>query len=204
MKALLVIAILLVLAPFASADSVTCGWEGGVPVLGLYGTGEPPIFATFSAPPDPCHGGLHSLRLEDNSPTGTPQAYVAWITGLADGDVVEATVWRYDTTPDASPSCRIWAHWNDDPLEVNGYNGSAGGNDDYGLGEGWDLVGWSWSVVDGHTGLVIEIRTYSEPGDVVWVDDMTVMAPEHASILIPEAVSSVEDQSWSGIKAFYR
>ena len=204
MRPLLILAMVLLAASFAHADMVMCGWEGGIPVLGMYGSGEPPILASFGQPPDPMHGGLQSLRLEDNSPSGTPQAYVAWVKGLSDGDIVEAGVWRYDMTPSLSPSCRIWGHWNDDPNDVNGYSGSAGGNDDYGPGTGWDYTQWSWTVADGHTGLVVEIRTYSSPGDVVWCDDMVVIAPEGATIIVPEAMSPVDSASWSAIKALFR
>jgi len=174
-----------------SANADTYGWEDGVgTVLGLYGTGDPPIIATNVGAPDPIHTGERSLKLEDNSPSGTPQAYVAWITGLTDGDMVTGSFWRYDTTPGVSPSVRIWAHWNDDPFDVNGYNGSAGGNDDYGPSEGWDQTSWDWTVADGHTGLIIEARTYSSPGDTVWIDDLEVIAPEGATItLVPEPAS---------------
>jgi hypothetical protein len=174
-----------------SANADTYGWEDGIgTVLALYGTGDPPIIATNVGAPDPIHAGARSLRLEDNSPTGTPQAYLAWIVGLTDGDVVEAGFWRYDTTPDVSPSVRIWGHWNDDPLDINGYAGSAGGNEDYGPSEGWDEASWSWTVVDGHTGLVIEARTYSNPGDTVWLDDLMVTAPPTATVyLVPEPAS---------------
>jgi hypothetical protein len=204
MRPLLILALVFLAASFAHADMMMCGWEGGVPVLGMYGTGSPPILASFSQPPDPYHGGLQSLRLEDNSPSGTPQAYVAWIKGLSDGDIVEVGVWRYDMTPGASPSCRIWGHWNDDPNDINGYNGSAGGNEDYGPGTGWDYTQWSWTVVDGHTGLVVEIRTYSSPGDVVWCDDMVVVGPEGSTIIVPEGVTPVRSASWSAIKALFR
>jgi hypothetical protein len=174
-----------------SANADTYGWEDGVgTVLQLYGTGDPPMIATNVGAPDPIHTGERSLRLEDNSPTGTPQAYIAWIMGLTDGDMVTGSFWRYDTTPGVSPSVRIWAHWNDDPFDINGYNGSAGGNEDYGPSEGWDQTSWDWTVVDGHTGLVIEARTYSNPGDTVWLDDLEVIAPEGATIiLVPEPAS---------------
>ena len=202
---LIALAFIVLIAAPAFADMVTESWEGDYTVLGLYGTGDPPIIveAVMGIPPDPVHG-LQTLQLIDNSPSGTPQAYVAWIRGLSDGDVVEASIWRYDDTPGASPSCRLWAHWNDDPSDVNGYNGSAGGNDDYGPGLGWDEVFWSWPVVDGHTGLVIEIRTYSNIGDTVWVDYMTVIAPDHSEIITPQHASPVESRSWSAIKALYR
>jgi hypothetical protein len=178
----------LVCALPAYAETANYGWEDGVgTVLGLYGGGDPPIIATNVGAPDPVYEGLRSLRLEDNSPEGTPQAYIAWIVGLTDDDVVEAGFWRYDDTPDVSPSCRIWAHWNDDPNDLYGYDGSAGGNSDYGPGEGWDQATHLWTVADGHTGIVIECRTYSSPGDTVWIDDMFVTAPDHATIyVVPE------------------
>lgn len=204
MKKLLLVAVSMLFALPAFATTVQYGWEDLGDVLGLYGTGTPPIIATNVGAPDPVHEGERSLKLEDNSPTGTPEAYVIWVKGLVDGDVVEAGFWRYDTTPAASPSCRIWAHWNDDPNDIYGYNGSAGGNDDYGPGEGWDQTTHSWTVEAGHTGIVIVARTYSVEGDTVWIDEMFCIAPDSAEIIIPEGQTPVEDTSWSAIKALYR
>jgi len=206
MKKLLMIAMALCLTTsFASAETVTYGWEDGGTVLGLFGSGDPPIIATNVGAPDPVYAGDASLRLEDNSPSGTPQAYIAFIWGLVDGDVVDASFWRYDDSPDASPSVRIWGHWNDElPGNPDGYNGSAGGNGDYGLGEGWDLHSWSWTVVDGHTGLVVEARTYSEPGDTTWIDELTIIAPDQAYIQVPgQGPVSAESKTWGGIKSMY-
>lgn len=172
----------------------TFGWEDGVSTdLGQFGTGNPPILAsndsTFA------HTGTHSLKLRDNSPMGTPQSFVAWIRGLTDGDSVRAGFWRYDTTAAGGPSCRIWAKWNDEPDDVTGYDGDAGGNPYYGPGTGWDFVEWTWEVVDGHTGLVIQARTYSNLDDTVWVDDLEVEAPAHASVTFPGA-AEVEYESY--------
>lgn len=189
-----------VLAAAAYTGTVTFGWEGSETVLGLYGTGTPPIVATLVTAP--VHGGTQALSLEDNSPTGTPQAYVAWIVGLSDGDEITASFWRYDVTPGSTPpSSRIWGHWNDDPDDLYGYNGSAGGNNDYGPGTGWDMVEHTWTVADGHTGLVVEIRTYSEPGDTVFIDDLTVTAPTGATIWTPENYLSLQGTTWAGIKS---
>jgi len=174
----------------ASADQVVYGWEDGATILGKYGN----VLEYNVGAPDPVHSGNRSLKLVDMSSTGpsTPQAYVAWITGLQDGDQVEGRFWRYDVTPGTSPSCRIWGHWNDDPNNVMGYNGSAGGNENYGPGTGWDETGWVWTVSGGHTGLVIEVRTYSTDGDTVWIDDLTVIAPSHATIHVaPEPTALV-------------
>lgn len=174
----------------ANADTYTYGWEDGVgTVLGMYPANS--LIATNVT--DPVHGGAHSLQLERTS-SSTPQGYVAWITGLQDGDIVSGSFWRYDTTPDASPSCRIWAHWNDNPNDVMGANGSASGNEDYGLGLGWDLTAFNWTVSGGHTGLVIEARVYGNVAgaNTVWVDDVSVSVPSHASVTfagIPEPAS---------------
>ena len=207
MRTLLMLVVVAVLASATQAETVFESWEGTHTVLGMYGTGDPPIIAepVLGTPIDPYHGA-QMLQLVDNSPTETPQAYLAWIRNLAETDTVTVTLHRYDITPGAAPSCRLWGHWNDDPQDINGYYGSAGGNEDYGPGTGWDEVSWSWIVPPGNLsmGLVVEIRTYSEPGDVVWVDAMTVTAPEGAWILTPESGAPVECVSWTAIKALYR
>jgi hypothetical protein len=180
MKKIAVLAAALMLAASAAqAVTVTYGWEDGGTVLGTYGT----VLASNVS--SPVHSGAKSLQLVDNySGSNTPQAYVAWVKGLSDGDVVTASFWRYDTTIGTSPSTRIWAHWND-TSDVMGYSGSAGGNSDYGTTSGWQQLTWSWTVSGGHTGLVIEARTYSDALDTVWIDDLTVTAPNTASILTP-------------------
>jgi len=202
-RLLFVIAAVGLLVAPVHADAANYGWEDCGLVLSLYGAGEPPIIVTNVM--DPVHSGLRSLKLEDNASSGTPQAYIAWIVGLTDGDSVTASVWRHDTTPGASPSVRIWGHWNDDPSDVNGYHGSASGNDDYGPGTGWDQTAFTWTVADGHTGLVIEARTYSIAGDTVWIDDLHVEFPPTATLYIPVAgASATEPVSWTDVKALYR
>jgi hypothetical protein len=200
MKLLTCSLVIALAASVALAGTETCGWEGSGTVLALYGTGTPAMIVSLVS--SPVHGGAQSLELEDNSPTGTPEAYIAWIVGLIDGDEVTASFWRYDTTPGASPSCRIWAHWNDDPTDVTVRNGSAGGNTDYGPGTGWDMTEYTWTVVDGHTGLVIVARTYSEAGDIVWIDDLTVTAPTGTTIFTPDNYTALEQGTWADIKSY--
>jgi hypothetical protein len=204
--ALIVVLALLLLVPAAYAD-ITCiyDWEDCGTVLGIYPDMNAQIVTNVTAP-DPVHGGLRSLKIEDNLASGTPQAYVAWITDLADGDSIWAEFWRYDNSPGASPSCRLWAHWNDTD-SLYGYNGSASGNGDYGPGTGWDAPSWGWKVVDGHTGLVIECRTYSNPGDIVWIDDITIkyIGTGQPCIYYPVAgPSAVEVTTWGRVKSLFR
>jgi len=187
--------------------SVGCWWEDpSTTVLGLFGTGDPPIIATNVTAPDPVFEGERSLRLEDNSPSGTPQAFLCYIWDLNDGDVVTAWFMRYDDTPTSAPSCRIWGHWNDElPDNPEGYSGSAGGNSDYGADEGWGLLEHTWTVEGGHTGLVIEVRTYSSPGDVVWIDAFEVIPPDDCVVQTPEMlVVGTESQTLSDVKALFR
>jgi hypothetical protein len=186
---------------------ISCGWEDpDASVLGLFGDGDPPIIATNVTTPDPVFAGDRALRLVDNAASGTPQAYIAFIWGLVDGQQVTAGFWRYDDTPDGAPSCRIWGHWNDElPDNPDGYSGSAGGNDDYGTGTGWEWTEWTWTVVDGHTGLVIEVRTYSSAGDTVWIDGLEIIAPETSTVQTPcEIVVGTESSTLSDVKALFK
>ncbi len=203
MKKLLTIVLVMFAASAMANITYNCDFENGELPIGYYGTGEPPIIATSATDPDPVYFGLWSLRLEDNSPTGTPQAFLAWVKGLQAGGYVEAGFYRYDDTPGTSPSVRIWGHWNDDPVDVNGYHGSAGGNDDYGEGLGWDLHSWNWTADGTHTGLIIEARTYSNPGDTCWIDDFYVSAPSYCEVVVMEGGTATMEGSWSDIKALY-
>ena len=186
-----------------------CDWENNETVLNMVGTGEPPIIVSNEAPPEIApgpYGGQFALRLEDNSPSGTPHADLVHIWGLGEGDQVTVGFWRYDITPDAAPSCRIWAHWNDAlPGQIEVDNGSAGGNLDYGAGMGWDYTEHTWTVEGGHTGLVVEARTYSNPGDVVWIDNLQVVPQMGFGIRTPSfTVVGNERSSFDSLKALYK
>jgi len=207
MKKLLFVALSLCFASTATATVVDYGWEDGGTVLSIYPDLGSIIATNVPAwEGNPVHGGNFSLKLEDNAESGTPQAYLVYLWFLEDGDEITVGFWRYDDTPDAAPSVRIWAHWNDElPDNPDGYNGSASGNGDYGLGEGWDYTDYTWTVVDGHTGLVIEARTYSNPGDTVWLDDLHIEAPDHVYIQIPGcSPTPTENGTWGGVKTMYR
>jgi len=204
-RTLLLAVAALLTSTTAHAYTTFESWECCATALGSYGTGDPPIIVEPVVPGalEPVDGS-QVLSLIDNSPSGTPYVYVAWVVGLHPGDTVEASIWRYDDSPGESPSCRIWGHWNDDPVDVDAYDGSAGGNEDYGPGTGWDETSWTWYVPEEHTGLVIQVRTYSSPGDQVWVDALSVTVPNHAFVWTPTFMSPVGASTWSSIKALYR
>ncbi len=198
MKSIFVLILLLAVSQIAFADiTETYGWEGTETILGMY----PADGLTATIDTDPVHTGSQSLCLERVADE-TSKAYVAWIVGLNEGDVVTGSFFRYDITPGDPPSCRIWGHWNDDPGDINVYSGSASGQNDYGPGTGWDEATYTWTVEAGHTGLVIEARVYSNPGDIVWIDDMTVIAPDGATIHTPGNVA-LENNTWADIKAAF-
>jgi hypothetical protein len=199
------------------------GWEDTGTILGSYGNLDE---ATNVTGPQTgtcggCPGGVYScpgasegeryLRVQEQTHSGTPQAYLAWITNLAQGDIVDASFNGYDITPGASPSLRIWAHYTTSG-DIEDYQGSASGLYDYTAGYGWDPLEYTWTFDDGggtRDALVIEARLYSTPSTSAdstdfWIDDICVTAPTTAVIHFPEPVSPVEDTSWGRIKSLYR
>jgi hypothetical protein len=199
MKSIILLILTLALAGSGLAQQTeTFDWEGTETILGMYPADS--LIAEIDT--DPVHGGSQSLYLERLAEGDAPEAYIAWVVGLTDGDDVTASFWRYDTTPGTAPSARIWAHWNDDPGDLYAYNGSASGNFDYGPGTGWDETDYTWTVEAGHTGIVIVARVYSNPGDIVWIDDFSVTAPSAATIYLPGDVS-LENTTWGDIKAAF-
>jgi hypothetical protein len=190
----------------ASADTINYSWEDGGTILGSYGnlvdptnvtgpqTGSSGGGGTYTCPG--AYDGSYYLHVAEEPHDGTPQAYVAYIENLREGDVVDASVWGYDDTPGLSPSLRIWGHYayNGD---VNSYAGSAGGSEDYTAGTGWDEMAWSWTIPVDIEALVVEVRLYSYPTTAddrtdFWIDNLTVTAPNWASITVaPEPGSLV-------------
>lgn len=207
MKLMITILMLAFCATGAMAQqTLTYGWEDGVATtLGIYGDVDEQINVN-----DFSHTGDHSLYLtETDTGTGTPQAFVAWIAGLQDGDEVTVSFWAYDVTPDASPGTRIWASYSSD--DINDYQGSAGGNGDYSAGTGWSELAWTWTVDlasdPDRTALVIQARLYgADPSvDEYWIDDVTVTAPDHCQIFFPnQDPVGTEFSSFGGVKALYR
>ncbi len=207
MKKLLLLAFLALFASTASAVTYTYGWEDGVnTVLETYPAGGAgAMICTNVSSPEPIFAGAHALKCVDDRPSSTPQGFVAWIRGLQDGDDVYASIMCYDDTEGASPSGRLWAHWNDDPLDVTGYDGSDGVGSDYSDGLGWSLLDYTYTAHSGHTGMVIEVRTYSAIGDTAWYDNLAITVPDRDGIEVEFAGGyvAVEGATISSIKALY-
>ncbi len=194
---------LLASAAQAEIYTAFCGWEEpnlGANMVGMNkfepcGSPNNAILGKYSdiyaeVVASPVHSGEQSLYLEDMAASGTPQAYVGWVQAPNNAEfskvlTVTAGFWAYDLTPNASPSLRIWGHYvnseglcSDGPcaFDIDAYAGSASGNFDYPAGDGWSYLEYTWTIDPGtdRTGLVIEARTYSNPGDSGYVDDLSI------------------------------
>lgn len=108
---------------------------------------------------------------------GTPNGYVAWVTGLSAGDTVTATMWFKGASNgvDDDGKGKIWGQYtsNDD---ITAYENSAPGPSAY-AGEGgvWTQSSHTWTIDAGRTALVIEARMYSDgSNNILLGDDLTV------------------------------
>lgn len=165
-------------AATAQAETISSfyGWEDGGTVLGGYNDSN----MTYTNQGDTVYSGDAALQLTEDPASGTPQAFVAFITGLSDGDVIDGSFFAWDDSEGASPSLRIWGSYatSDD---ITNYTGSAGGNSTYSSGtpeNPWSEVAHQWTF-DSNGGardaLVIQVRFYaSGAGDTLFVDDMGI------------------------------
>ncbi|MFO8183949.1 MAG: hypothetical protein R6U39_07215 [Candidatus Aegiribacteria sp.] len=202
MKKLLALIVVLAFSQTAMAQQTeTYGWEESHTVLGVYGNGNPELEYT-----DPVYSGSQSLKFYESPLGGTPQAYLCWVQNLDEGDTVVASFYVYDDTPSGYPSGRIWAHYNANYADPNNYDGSAGGNDTFSSGIGWEQLTWEWTIdADStHSGLMIEGRIYaSTEFDTIWFDEMEVIAPDGATIVWPNIPVGLQRQTWAEIKSTF-
>jgi hypothetical protein len=225
MKYFVLVAAIAALAIPASAQVTCCySWEDGGTILSSYGnvtdvsnvSGMQTGSQGSTLPDYTCPGaqdGTYYLHVAEDPHSSTPEVYVAWVVGLTDGDVVSASFYGFDLTPDASPSLRIWGGYTPVGGTIDDYAGSAGGNSAYTAGTGWDFLDWSWTFdSDGGTrdGLVIKVRLYSYPATSdpdhtdYWIDNLCVTAPTTACTHFPTGGTPVEDTTWGNIKALYQ
>ena len=203
MRLLTIMALIAVAAPGAMAQqTLSFGWEDGISTV--FGT-DGNVGGTANVT-DVVHTGGNALYGYEEPLSGTPQMYIALIADLQDGDQVTASFWTYDTTC-GYPSSRIWGHYTD--TNYLSYSGSAYGNETFSAGICWEQLSWTWNF-DGtdpdHEGLMVEFRMYSAAaGDGYWCDDVTITAPEHATIWFPnQNPVAGEDANWSGVKSLFR
>ena len=180
LRSLCGVAALAMVVGSASADIVTgsYGWEDGGTILGS--TSGMNAENYVAGDPGFVYSGNASLFIYEEPLGGTPQAYVAWITGLQDGDVIDASFWAWDDTPGGSPSVRIWGHYGVAADGIDSNAGSAGGNNTYSGATVWSNLAHSWtfdSAGGTRDALIIEVRMYagSDPGlNFAYIDDIAV------------------------------
>lgn len=204
MKTLLTCLLVLAVAGAAQAQTEACySWEDGGDLLSCYLCENMTYFNDNTMASD----GFASLAIAESAGSSTPQAYVAWITGLTEGDQVTVSFDVYDDSVGANPSIRIWGHYTLDG-DIEAYDGSAGGNSTYsGAVGGWETLSYTWTVAAGKTNLCVEARPYDTAPYVPtfnWVDNVCVSAPDGAYIYFPGGTVPSEDSSWSDVKALFR
>lgn len=196
---------ILMIALFATGafaqQTVTFGWEDGLSThLGTFGN----VGITENVS-DMANTGSHSLHITEDPIGGTPRVFLAWITGLVEGDEVNASFYSYDMTPDTAPSSRIWGHWtlNGEP---DAYEGSAGGNNTFTSGIGWEEQTYSWVVEAGREALMVHVRLYSaDDAAEFWIDDLTISAPDHCTVTMPnQEPVSTSASTLGSVKALFR
>ena len=151
----------LFLISFSLAE--TYSWEDGGTILGSYGNlaNVENVGETDGVVP---YDGNYMLTVSESPIDGTPQAFIAWVTDISEGDQITACFYGYDTTAGSSPSMRVWGSWtaNDD---INSYAGSADGNEEYTDGSGCDQVCHTFSTTqenwESGEALVVQARLYS-------------------------------------------
>jgi hypothetical protein len=203
----------LLVPPASAQQTVSCGFEDGAStILGSFGN-----IAAAENVAQPVHEGTRSLRLLESPEGGTPQAFVAFVEGLEDGDVIDACFWAYDTSPNMPPSIRIWAHYASNG-NVDSNRGSAGGDTTYSGGTGSHDSGgwtqlchrWEFESLGGYPdALVIEARLYSPVGreSEFFLDEVEVtVSSQTARVTLPCPRTGGEklESHWGSIKSLYR
>ncbi len=153
-----------------------------------------------------------------NMTDGVAQAFLAAIWNLEAGDEVTVSIWRYDMGS-SMPYFRLWAHYNDalvndaaagrgQDMETN--DGNMQGDNSFGLQTGWEQSSHTWTVAEGHTGIVIDGTVYGDYGANIYVDDIVIAAPDHADVRLPHEIYSggvvtpVEIHTWTAVKAIFQ
>jgi len=153
----------LIMFLFSFSISENYSWEDGGTILGSYGnlTDVENVGETDGVVP---FDGDYMLTVSESPIDGTPQAFIAWVTDISEGDQITACFYGYDTTANSAPSMRVWGSWTQNN-DINSYAGSADGNEDYTAGTGWDQVCHTFSTTqenwESGEALLVQARLYS-------------------------------------------
>lgn len=171
----------LAFAPAMAQAGVTTdaftGWEN---------TSADAVFGTFgnvgdygyTAAPDPVYDGSHSLFLTESPAGGTPNAVVAWVTGLTNGDQITVTMWFKGMTDDSGANAskgRIWGGYYDD-TDTSTYSSSASGPNGYaGASGNWESTTHTWTYSGSGKAFGLQARVYAYGNNTsVWGDNLSI------------------------------
>ena len=188
------IAALALIPAVAQADVMaSTGWED---------TSADAVFGTFgnvgsygySSDPDPVYDGNHSLHLTESPVSGTPNAVVAWVSGIEAGDTITATIWflgmDVDTGASSASKGRLWGGYYDS-TDTSDYNSSAGGASGYAGTSGWESMTYTWTS-NGNTdtfGLQVRIYSYGS-NDQLWADNLEISTSNDSATIEVAGVSA--------------
>tara|TARA_Y100001970_G_C14183499_1_gene831175 strand:- start:797 stop:1420 length:624 start_codon:yes stop_codon:yes gene_type:complete len=172
MRSIIALGAVATLTGFAAADIYSTGFDGPLNPLGSYGN-----VGTYGIVDDGT--GNNVLYLEEDPMGGTPQLYLAWITGLSAGDTVTVTASAIGEATEGSSiaKARLWGHYTNGD-DITSYLGSAGGGDNssnYIGDEGvWETGTTSWTF-DADANFLLEGRIYSYGDNNSWMmDDLII------------------------------
>lgn len=188
------IAALALVPAVAQADVMaSTGWED---------TSADAVFGTFgnvgsfgySSAPDPVYDGNHSLHLTEDPVSGTPNAVVAWVTGLEAGDTITATIWFLGTDADSGSNAskgRLWGAYYD-TTDTSTYDSSASGPSGYAGTSGWESMTHTWTSNGNTDTFGLQLRIYSYGGNTdLWADNLEISTSnDSATIEVAGAASA--------------
>jgi hypothetical protein len=217
-KFTILLACCLLALPALAAQTYTYDWEhADVDYLGCFHTDMLADVASYANRPGSAGHGL-VLTKNNTASAGYALGFLAAVWDLEPGDQVTASVWRYDPMA-GLPYFRLWAHANNALVnagsamgqDMEAYDGNLMGNSSFGSQIGWEQFSHTWTIGAGTTGMVIDAVVYGSPGDVIWVDDLSVTVPDHASVRLPDAFYpaggppvAVDASTWSQVKTLFR
>jgi len=221
MKKLTIVSLVIVaMAATATAVPVTCtyDWSGTANYLGCEGD---QLTAQVSNAANRTGSAGDGLILKKTAGTSSQypyaRGYLAAIWNLEAGDQVTVTMWRMDLGT-GYPYFRLYAHYNDmlqraqsaDGQDMSVDDGNCLGTASFGSQTGWEQVSHTWTIEEGHNGLVIDAAIWGDVNDEIWIDDLQVIVPDHADVRMPDAIYglmgdpvSVDATTWTSVKAIF-
>ena len=152
------------------------GWEdtSGDAVFGTFGNVSD---FGYSSAPDPVYDGNHSMFMTEDPLNSTPNAVIAWVSGIQAGDSITVTMWfRGMDVGGSSAKARLWGGYYND-TDTSTYDSSAGGASGYaGENATWESMTHTWEFYDPSTsifGLQVRIYAYGD-NNMIWGDNLEI------------------------------